>query len=652
MQGLVHWEVPADSGRTILESKELLHLEDPVVRKQFGEAITSFKERALQDKRVLALLLFGSMAYDEVTERSNINMFVITDEGRHRTARLIEHGVPIDVAIYSRNHFMRLIQRPRGVGILQVLGNSKLIFSRDCSFTDFYRNLSKQVGMRDKDYLQITYHSAVTFDLSKAEKYLYIKKDLANSFRYFVHGMNELGYLICYIHGMYPPREVIVRARELEPDVFPQLFDELLDGKITEESMERALRRSYDYLDSLDLLVYKPILDYISENDGNVTQTDIISQFRPRGLSYIDLEHLHRRRILRRTISPIKLTKRGLVDYSEPQYHFHWDSFDAEETIPTKVGPSDVGQSRVLQDYQKALNDLVEKAKSDEYMLSFILTGSLSYDTVWEKSDIDAVLVTRDATYGNHHSLVENDVVFDAEVFTRDELRKFAQRSIDGSIQHSWLSKSKVIYSRDDTIYDLYEDIQNIGSRDLERRLLLNYIFCKDLINKAHKAIHVKDDPNFSVNFVMSGIIRMANIEVLLNRAIPLRDSTLQALEFNPDFFNSIFNDFILGSENVCDAVAGVLERMESYLDERLETFAQPILRLLEKEHEVTHYDLKEHFGEIRLALDLRDFVQRGLIHQTEVPIRFTKKSTSEVIQPAYQLAGGSDDMMMDFPGT
>ena len=54
-------------------------MEDPQVRKQFNEALTRFIERAKEDKRVLAIIVYGSMAYDEVTERSNINAHVIVD---------------------------------------------------------------------------------------------------------------------------------------------------------------------------------------------------------------------------------------------------------------------------------------------------------------------------------------------------------------------------------------------------------------------------------------------------------------------------------------------------------------------------------------------------------------------------------------------
>jgi predicted nucleotidyltransferase len=619
-------------------------MEDPQVRQQFDDALSSFIERAKQDKRVLAIIVYGSMAYDEVTERSNINIHVIVDEGVFRSARLIECGVPIDVQIFGKNHFMRRIHHPRGRGMLQVLSRSKLVYSHDCSFIDFYKSLNKNVGASDRAHTQIIYFGAVRFDLEKAEKYLYIKNDLAHSFHSLLHALSELGYLLCYLNDEWPPREVIVKGRELKPELFPRIFDDLIDTKVTKESLEKSMKLTYEFLDSIAIDVHRPILDFISENGGSATQNDLVTRFGPRGLSFIEIEHLHRRRILRRTVTPFKLTKKGAVEYNEPFYHFSWDSFDPDQVQPTQIGPSDVDPARVQADYQSALNELAKKAEADEYVLNLMVGGSLSYDTVWEKSDIDVMLITRDEPYGVRRMFIEKDVALEGEVVTRDYFRKGTQRVKDGSIFHSYFSKSKLIVSKDDTIKDIYEMGQDIGSRDVEDLLLLNYIFCKDLINKAHKALYVKDDPHFALNFVMSGIRRMANIEVLLNRTIPLRESTEQALNFNPDFFNAIFTDMIHAPKKTWDVMDDVLKKMEGYLNERLSVFVQPIHRLLQKEDEMTHYDLMAKFSEIWLPLDLREFVEKGLIQQTEAPFRFTKKSSSEMMQPAYQVAVSAED--------
>ena len=48
------------------------------------------------------------------------------------------------------------------------------------------------------------------------------------------------------------------------------------------------------------------------------------------------------------------------------------------------------------QTFIQALDALVDQVKEDRSILAAILCGSLSYDTVWARSDIDLVLVTID----------------------------------------------------------------------------------------------------------------------------------------------------------------------------------------------------------------------------------------------------------------
>ena len=109
-------------------------------------------------------------------------------------------------------------------------------------------------------------------------------------------------------------------------------------------------------------------------------------------------------------------------------------------------------------DYQAALDELIAKTKADDYVLNLMVSGSLSYDSVWEKSDIDFMIITRDEPYARHRIFVEKDVIMEGEVVTRDYFRKGTNRVKDGSIFHSYFSKSTLLVSKDDTI-SLYQSV-------------------------------------------------------------------------------------------------------------------------------------------------------------------------------------------------
>ncbi|MHA1307626.1 MAG: hypothetical protein ACTSQN_10095 [Candidatus Heimdallarchaeota archaeon] len=622
-------------------------MENPKVREQFEAALDQFVENAKKDSQVIGIILYGSLAYAKVQERSDINVYIITKETKNKSARFTEYGIPISAYILTLDQLRRRAHGGGRVGTHQVLCRSKLLFSQDDAVTDFFNNLNKEISGQDQAVMQISYHAATVFDLEKAEKFLYTKNNLEHSFFFCVRALSELGYLLCYINGIYPPREVIMKSREMNSE-YKAIYDGLINSKVTYKGVEETIRETYKFLEQYDLRVFKIILDYISENGGTATHSDIMDYFMPKGLFYAEFLYPHNRRIFRRTMAPFRMTKKGLIEYNQPQYHFSWDSFKEEEMVPVRVGPTDVDREIIQNDYKEAVENLVKKMEQDEYALTLIIAGSLSYDKVWEKSDVDAFIITRDDLYQRSRIVLEKDVTINCYIFTRDGFRKSIQRQTDGSIFHSAMSKSTVAFTRDETIYDLYEDIQNIGAKDLEDILLLNYIFARDLINKASKALFVDDEPEFSYGFIMSGIRRLAGIEALLNLKIPLREVVEQALELNPEFFNSIYTEVIHNPEKDKEALAYVLNKMLDYLFERLDTIAKPIIDFVKREDEVTQEDIQTRFGDIRLDIDLSDFVQAGILVETEAPIRFVKKSSSEMTQVAYHLVGKSDDLMID----
>ena len=70
--------------------------------------------------------------------------------------------------------------------------------------------------------------------------------------------------------------------------------------------------------------------------------------------------------------------------------------------------------------------------------------------------------------------------------------------------------------------------------------------------------------------------------------------------------------------------------------------------RKIKREQEVTQEDIQTKFSDIRLHIDLSDFVQAGILVETEASAWFVKKSSSEMKQSAYHLGGATDDIMID----
>src|SRR6266853_6357320 len=128
----------------------------------------------------------------------------------------------------------------------------------------------------------------------------------------------------------------------------------------------------------------------------------------------------------------------------------------------------------IQRQFTEALDDLVVQVKQDRSILAAILCGSLSHDTVWEKSDIDLALVPIDDKKVESTSLAlyAGGVNVHAFLMPRAEFRKTVEGAVRNSFAHSLLAKGRLLYTHDETIAGLCDKLQEIGERDTQVQLL------------------------------------------------------------------------------------------------------------------------------------------------------------------------------------
>src|SRR5437870_3209553 len=164
-----------------------------------------------------------------------------------------------------------------------------------------------------------------------------------------------------------------------------------------------------------------------------------------------------------------------------------------------------MGKTTVQQTFTEALDALIEQVRSDRSILAAILCGSLSHDTVWEKSDIDLALVTIDdrKVEKTSVSLYANGVNIHAFLMPRAEFRKAVEGSVRNSFLHSLLAKGRLLYTHDQTIADLCARLREIGERDTQVQLLRAATSALPMIDKAHKWFVTRGDLDYAALWVL-----------------------------------------------------------------------------------------------------------------------------------------------------
>lgn len=299
--------------------------------------------------------------------------------------------------------------------------------------------------------------------------------------------------------------------------------------------------------------------------------------------------------------------------------------------------------------YQQALDSLIEKVQRDHWIVAAILLGSLSYDVVWEKSDIDLLLVREEKTPSRDRQgafcLVEAGINVHAIMITRSEFRKMMEGSLQSSFMHSAvIMRGRLLFTRDETLRERFENRDRLGARDREIQLLRACSGVLPALVKAEKWFHVKQDLDYSFLWIMRCLDGLATIEVLLQGEMTGREVIQQALPHNPEFFRAVYTDLI-HQEKTPAAIQAALQRIHAYLRQRVPVVFQPILDYLAAAQGVRSATELNHYFRNQMNLEGIDSIcewlaDEEIIQKLSSPLRLTEKSRVDVQEAAYYYGG------------
>lgn len=292
--------------------------------------------------------------------------------------------------------------------------------------------------------------------------------------------------------------------------------------------------------------------------------------------------------------------------------------------------------------FTQALDGLVEQIKQDRAILAAILCGSLSYDLVWAKSDIDLVLVTVDDRKRDEEGLSLNadGVNVHALLMSRTEFRQLVEGAMGQSFMHSFLAKGRLLYTHDDTIAALCRRLEVIGERDTQLQLLRAGTHALASIYKAHKFLLTRGDLEYTSLWLLHAATPLAQIEVLAARQLVDREVIPQALQLNPAFFKTVYTD-LLNAKKTRKNVESALAAVDRYIADRTDALFAPILDHLREAGEARSCrEIEDHFarnfGLAGVTGACEYLADQGRVGKVAVSARLTKRSTASVEELAF----------------
>ena len=192
--------------------------------------------------------------------------------------------------------------------------------------------------------------------------------------------------------------------------------------------------------------------------------------------------------------------------------------------------------------YQSAIDQFIHKIREDVNVIAVIISGSVAYDVIWEKSDVDMTVVVRDQKLSNNSlSIVEDGITFNLYLIQRSSFKRGMERALGGSILQSFLSNGKIVYTVDESLYDYFEDIKHIGEDDMA---ITAMNIANELISTMHKVqkwMIARKDFVYAQYFLLKAAEAIARMELCL-RGIPTSRSDIQkAIDINPEIMRIFY---------------------------------------------------------------------------------------------------------------
>ncbi len=293
--------------------------------------------------------------------------------------------------------------------------------------------------------------------------------------------------------------------------------------------------------------------------------------------------------------------------------------------------------------FEHAVEIVQEDLEEDDHVLAAILCGSLSYDEVWDKSDIDLVVITTDEKKKSHDAicLTAEDVNIHTSLVPRNQFKRSLEAAQRNSFQHSMYARSKLLFSKDPSIDRMYEDIDQLGKHDLQIQMMNHAQFTVTQLYKAKKWHLIKNDPHYTANWILNTAGALANVVVSKAGQLVDREALVEATKLEPELFKQIYTD-LFDKKISHTALGRAIDAIDTYLEPMAEQLFEPVIEYLRgaggeprsstelETHFERNYDLHHVVTACEWLSDL------GIIERASIHTKLTLYSQNEVEELAF----------------
>ena len=216
-----------------------------------------------KNKKVVALFTFGSIVSGDVWEESDIDLFLIYEDGFEKIRDVYSEvrEVPVHTKILNKNSFLELYKNDGKKGFAKkLLCNSKLVFSRDNEISSAYNN-SRYTMPSHTEVWNLVYLGKLLKDIGISKKYLQ-NGGLKTSYEVLIRTLDSFSKLLINLNGYTVTKDSLVMATNLSNN-FREVVDKLFMEPINEKTIKDTINYIESFLDGNIVRASSALIDYL-----------------------------------------------------------------------------------------------------------------------------------------------------------------------------------------------------------------------------------------------------------------------------------------------------------------------------------------------------------------------------------------------------
>ncbi|MCY6483597.1 nucleotidyltransferase domain-containing protein [Clostridium aestuarii] len=239
---------------------------------------------------------------------------------------------------------------------------------------------------------------------------------------------------------------------------------------------------------------------------------------------------------------------------------------------------------KTIQKYQNAFNLLIDRLKNNESVLAVMVFGSVITGDLWEESDIDLFVISKDNIQEIKNIYTEDQgVPVHIKLMNKEKLMHLHEDSLIGGFIHRIFVSSRLVFSKDEEVTVRYNTGRYYPDIDREKwnmvylgKVLKNMSICKKYLTN--------DNIYMSYNSAVKCVQEFSKLYVNASGHMISKDVMTMAMNLN-DEFKELVDKLFFNMDNKVQTINDMIEFFQYNIEKDLKKYTSLLLRYMREKN-------------------------------------------------------------------